>query len=284
MWREDLKPELTAFRAHGLICWSMTEDIEKLITSLRLGHFEDPAERIGLLAAALLEQNADLSLLLSLMRAPQVPLRLAAIQASRDRTEPELLSELLLLVKNPEIRVRLALVEVLGPRREQGAAEALKVLVNDADYGVRVAVLRATTGREDLRTAQEKCLLTDSDWTVRSAALNALEVQKSLVVVKTLVLSLEQDDDPDITKRCAEVIERRLQESPAATRKQLPHEIGRISRIDARLKAFCASRFPHSGLGCISDRDEGGSRGALKVWNRSDHTSDNGRPAARASD
>ena len=91
-WRQDLKPQLTAFRAHRLICWPMTEDIEKLISSLRLGHFEDSTERIGLLAAALLEQNADLSLILSLIRAPQVPLRLAAIQASRDRAEPELLT------------------------------------------------------------------------------------------------------------------------------------------------------------------------------------------------
>ena len=113
------------------------------------------------------------------MRAPQVPLRLAAIQASRDRAEPELLSELLLLVKNPEIRVRLALAEVLGPRKEQGAAEALTVLVDDADYGVRAAVfLRATTGQGRLSHGARKMPADRLRLTVRSAALSALEVQQ----------------------------------------------------------------------------------------------------------
>jgi ATP-dependent Clp protease ATP-binding subunit ClpA len=222
----------------------MTEDIEKLITILRLGEYEDPAEKIGLLAAALVEQRADLELLLSLMRAPQVPLRLAGIKASRDRAEPELLSELLLLAKNAEVRVRFAIVEVLGPRNEKGISESLRELVNDADAVIRAAVIRATARREDFREIHEKCFLKDSDWSVRFAALNALESQESPAVVKTLALAFEQEDDSDTAKRCAEIIERHLQESPTATQKHLPQEIGRISRIETRLKEFGSARYP----------------------------------------
>src|SRR5437667_8793934 len=68
----------------------MNEEIRILIEALRRGQYEDPAEKIGLLSAALREHQADLPLLLSVLRAPQIPLRLAALDACRDRNEPEL--------------------------------------------------------------------------------------------------------------------------------------------------------------------------------------------------
>jgi hypothetical protein len=66
----------------------MNDDIQALIESLRRGQYEDPAEKISLLSAALQEIRADVQLLLSLLRAPQIPLRLAAMDAARDRNEP----------------------------------------------------------------------------------------------------------------------------------------------------------------------------------------------------
>src|SRR5215467_14502142 len=97
----------------------MTDDIKSLIESLRRGQYEDPAEKISLLSAALQEQKAELSLLLSLIRAPQIPLRLAAIDASRERNEPELLSELVQLAHNPELRIRLKLAEILAGKTDK---------------------------------------------------------------------------------------------------------------------------------------------------------------------
>jgi hypothetical protein len=54
---------------------AVMDDIQKLIANLRLGRYEDPTEKIGLLSAALLEHKADLELLLSL--ASYVPARRA---------------------------------------------------------------------------------------------------------------------------------------------------------------------------------------------------------------
>src|ERR671914_227731 len=104
----------------------MTEETRILIESLRRGQYEDPAEKISLLSAALRESNADLSLLLSLIRAPQIPLRLAAIDACRDRSEPELASELAKLVEDPESRVRIKLAQVCGTIAAKSATESLR--------------------------------------------------------------------------------------------------------------------------------------------------------------
>jgi len=37
----------------------MTDEIQKLIASLRVGDYEDPTEKISLLSAALVEHKAD---------------------------------------------------------------------------------------------------------------------------------------------------------------------------------------------------------------------------------
>jgi HEAT repeat protein len=127
----------------------MNDEIQKLITSLRVGDYEDPAEKISLLSAALLEHKADVSLLLSLLRAPQLPLRLAAIDASRERPEPEILAEIVTLAGNTEDRVRVKVAEVLIHRSDDAAANALRRLGRDSVGIVRAAVVRSTTGRPD---------------------------------------------------------------------------------------------------------------------------------------
>src|SRR6185436_8587887 len=111
----------------------MNEEIKILIESLRRGQYEDPTEKIGLLSAALREHQADLPLLLSLLRAPQIPLRLAAIDACRERGEPELLAELAKFVEDTESRVRVKLAEILGTITGETTTEALEALIQDAD-------------------------------------------------------------------------------------------------------------------------------------------------------
>src|SRR5688500_9751676 len=92
----------------------MNDEIKALIDSLRRGQYEDRAEKISLLSAALQENKADVATLLSLLRAPQIPLRLAAMDACRERKEPELWPELSTLAENPESRIRLKLAEIAG--------------------------------------------------------------------------------------------------------------------------------------------------------------------------
>jgi hypothetical protein len=194
----------------------MKDDMQTLIDSLRRGQYEDPTEKISLLSAALQEQNAELQLLLSLIRAPQIPLRLAAIDASRDRNEPELLAELLALVDHPEVRIRLKLVDVLRLKTDELSVEALRELATDMESDVRDAAIKNTAGRAEFQSIQEACLANDPDWRVRLTAANCLGGQKNPEVINALFKALQHDDDGDVGRRCAEIIEQCLRESPEA--------------------------------------------------------------------
>src|SRR5580658_10150395 len=153
---------------------AMADEIQVLIESLRRGQYEDPAEKIGLLSASLQEQKADTALLLSLLRAPQIPLRLAAMDACQKRTEPELVTVLVSLADNPELRIRLKLAEILRYHSDNGAVRSLNVLLKDADEGVRRAAIISSSGRPEFRATQQIVLANDPDWSVRLAAVNAL--------------------------------------------------------------------------------------------------------------
>jgi HEAT repeat protein len=120
----------------------MNDEIQALIDSLRRGQYEDPREKISLLSAALQEGKADVPFLLSLLRAPQIPLRLAALDACRERPEPDLLAELALLVDHSDARARLKLAEVLCGRQQKLARETLLTLLGDADEDVREAACK----------------------------------------------------------------------------------------------------------------------------------------------
>jgi len=215
-----------------------------LIDSLRRGQYENPSEKIGLLSAALQEQEADLALLLSLLRAPQIPLCLAAMDACRERKESELLSELVGLVENPEVRIRLKLAEILSPHTDDAVVQALNVLLKDADEDVRLAAVKSTAGRPEFRIAHETALAKDTDWDVRLAAVSALDAQKNLEIVRPLFDALVQDTDDDVQRRCAEIIERRLNQSQAVTEKQLPAEITRLAKAEKNLKSLGSHLFP----------------------------------------
>src|SRR5258708_2743492 len=106
----------------------MNEEIRTLIDSLRRGQYEDPAEKIELLSAALREHGAEDSLLLTLLRAPQIPLRLAAIDVCLGRTEEELLGELVKLAEDPEARVRKKLAAILAENKSKSAEQTLRLL------------------------------------------------------------------------------------------------------------------------------------------------------------
>ena len=92
----------------------MGDAIRELVDGIRRGQYEDPAEKIVLLAAALPEHEASAALLSSLLAAPQIPLRQAALEACLHRKGREVDGDLLKLVADPDERVRKKLVEVLA--------------------------------------------------------------------------------------------------------------------------------------------------------------------------
>src|SRR5258706_14905619 len=127
----------------------MNEEIRILIENLRRGQYEDPAEKIELLSAALREHGAEVSLLLTLLRAPQIPLRLAALEACRGRSEEELQQELPRLVGDQEARVRKKTAAILESLRTQQANNALKNLFQDSAEEVRQEAVKSSGGRPE---------------------------------------------------------------------------------------------------------------------------------------
>lgn len=214
----------------------MNEVIHSLIDSLRRGQYEDPAEKIGLLAAALLEHQADTALLDSLLRAPQIPLRLAALEVSRQRPDPALTVTLLHLARDSESRVRSKLCEALAAWPPESAEEVLKILTGDADCDIRSEALKATSGRPAFREVQQELLLNDPAWSVRHAAAAALGEQADGEGVAGLLTALAQDDDSDVQQRCAELIERALVQQPERAAAKLPGDIAILSKADGAIK------------------------------------------------
>ncbi len=221
----------------------MNEDIRQLIEDLRRGNYEDPAEKIGLLTAALREHNADIAFLATLLKAPQVPLRLAAIDACHSREELELHELLAGLVRDREARVRVKVATALGTLSSDMAREALQGLGSDADVLVRVAVMEATSGKPEYIELQKSRLRSDLEWTVRLAAAQALGQQSNTAVAADLLKAVAQDGDCDVKECCADWIEKRLVESAAAVEEHLPTEIPLLAQAERMLKDY-TSRFP----------------------------------------
>jgi len=221
----------------------MNEEIQGLIESLRRGQYEDPKEKIELLSAALREHKAELAELIALLRAPQIPLRLAALDACRGRAEPELVSEVLKLADDEEARVREKLAAALETIRTKPARAVLQNLAQDSEAEVRAAAIKSSSGQPELLALQEALLLTDPNWNVREMAASALGAQKNHAVVIPLFKALADDTDDDVRRRCAELIEKRLVNTRAATEKLLPGDIGQLTKAERSLNAVGGQRF-----------------------------------------
>lgn len=222
----------------------MADEIQTLIDSLRRGQYEDPTEKIALLSAALQEQKAEAALLLSLLRAPQIPLRLAAVDASGARKEGDILQALFHLVNDADPRVRQKLAEVLRHHGDEAANQALEKLMTDAKAEVREAALSSSASRPSFRAGQEAALSGDTEWEVRLAAVNALAQQKTPQILKAVFQALISDNDDDVRRRCGELVEKRLVESPAAAEAHIPRAINLLSKAEKALKVLGAHRFP----------------------------------------
>jgi len=221
----------------------MNEEIRALIDSLRRGQYEDPTQKIELLSAALVEHAAEVPLLVSLLKAPQIPLRIAAVGACKGRSEPDLVAELVKLAQDPEARVRKEVPGALEKAESDQAAEALRMLAQDADPAVRECAMRATAGRNPFRKLQEKLLATDSSWEVRLAAANALGQLKRPDILPPLIKSLATEGDGDITRRCAELLDEAHKRHPESAQKMLLQDSTLLPRVEKNLKELGVERF-----------------------------------------
>jgi ATP-dependent Clp protease ATP-binding subunit ClpA/protein subunit release factor A len=211
----------------------MNDEIKSLIESLRRGDYEDPSEKISLLAAALREYEANTQLLISLLTAPQVPLRLAALEAAMDSMEFAVHQAVARLALDRETRVRAKAAQVLGLFPEAVAAEALAALGKDSEGEVRTAMIRATAGKPAYLPLQQSLLQTDADWNVRLAAAQSLASQKHADVPRDLFNALATDTDEDVRRQCAEALEKIFTGEGEATR-HLPTDIASLNRVERK--------------------------------------------------
>jgi len=210
----------------------MNDDIRNLIEGLRRGTFENVRERTGLLTAALIEHRADAGLLESLLKAPQVPLRLAGLGACRACWDPALVPAVLALAGDPEVTVRTGLCEVLKWLPAESTADALTRLLRDGDADVRIAAIHAGTGRRDLLDLLLGLLRSDIAWGVRHAAAAAAGETDLVAASPHLLTAMVRDEDSDVELLCASLADRALSEHPEATAAALPSDVALLSRAE----------------------------------------------------
>ena len=212
----------------------MNDEIRSLIDSIRRGQYEDPAEKISVLAAALLEHNADTALLALLLGAPQIPLRLAALEACCQRRNPELYPNLARLATDSDSRVRCRLAQVLAGLPPEASFEPLKILVADTDPSVRTEAIKATAGKPAFLEILKDLLRNDPSWMVRHAAAASLGEAPGAAGAPELLNALAHDDDGDVRQRCADLLEKGLAQHGTVAISQLPTEISLLGQAERK--------------------------------------------------
>ncbi|MGE3311610.1 MAG: AAA family ATPase, partial [Limisphaerales bacterium] len=196
----------------------MNDDIRSLLEGLRRGQFDDPAARIALLAAALCEAGAGVSDLVPLLQAPQIPIRLAALEACRGRDDPELVQEISRLAGDPEVQVRIALSDLLGQGAFSVANEAFERLLGDVDAGVRSRTCKAVAGRTAFRERLLALIERDSDWSVRREAIQALGAMGDSGHPALLIQVIAEESDDDVRQFAAGELEKLLTDKKTSWR------------------------------------------------------------------
>lgn len=194
---------------------------------------ENFKEAIALLAAALHEGKADEALLTSLLRAKEVPLRLAALEASRLRNMPALEHVLVAMASDSERIVRMKLLECLGSAGRTATEAILFKLVEDPEPDVCAQALKASDGRLSFLEIQSVILLTHRQWSVRLAAAKALGSYPQPMRCNELFRALVNDLHSEVQVECARQLNRQFGRNRGATISQLPDDVDLLCKAEA---------------------------------------------------
>ncbi len=222
--------------------------VKQLIDGLRQGKYEDPNDKISLLSAALVESNSSVEQLVSLLRAPQIPLRLAAVDACRERKEPELWNQLALLADDKEYSVRSCLIGILkdwGFDHEPCCQLVLR-LFEDDDDSIRSMIVRQTSGESRFLEAQLERLRTDDNYYVRYSAVGAVAESGSETVGKDLFDVMLNDIASGIQQQCAELLDKKLGKNSQRKKieEQLPTDITLLRKAKGVAEELDSEKFP----------------------------------------
>ena len=222
----------------------MTDDVRTLLEALRRGQYDDPTDKIALLAAALREPPAAVDALIPLFRAPQVAVRLAALEACRNRREPELLGEMSRLASDEDLRVRIALAELLGQKVVSVTPEAFAVLMQDGHPAVRCPMCRAAAEEPRWRPRLREMAESDADWNVRRAAIQGLGEVRDGAHAALLLKVIAEEMDMDVRQHAASVLEKALEGSSPAWAGEETSEGGLLLKAATELtEGFGGGRF-----------------------------------------
>jgi ATP-dependent Clp protease ATP-binding subunit ClpC len=219
--------------------------IKELIDGLRQGRFDNSAEKVSLLAAALTEDGgAPIELMLTLLRAPQIPLREAAVEACLGRTEEELHEPLRALASDPSPAVRAKLAATLISLEFNAFSDVFEKLFSDNHETVRLAAFTATSGIEHFIENQKKALQQDDSYMVRAAAADGLGKQTSNEALENLFDALAEDRDDDVHRKCADWLEKRLSQDAPDVSAFLPTDSDTLQDARVNIKHLGNSRYP----------------------------------------
>lgn len=182
----------------------MDKSLDKLVEKARRGGRDE-----GLaLARALRRKPPEAGWLAKLAAADEEGLRIAAADASRGRTEPELLRALEPLARDPSAAVRHALAVAWREVPEWPLPDAVRrQLLDDRVDGVRAAAVTPAGSHPELLELVVAALDDPASWEVREAAAKGLAKAPAMQALPPLLVQLAQDDDADVTLACALSIE-----------------------------------------------------------------------------
>jgi ATP-dependent Clp protease ATP-binding subunit ClpC len=202
----------------------MNDFVGSLVEALRRGQFDDPTEKIGLLGAALRESKAGLDELTPLLQAPQVPLRMAALEGCRGVDDPRLPEVLVGMTRDSDIRVRIFLSELLAQKVLITTDAGLRALLSDKDCTVRGNIALAVAERAEFRGALWELAVKDPSWDVRTKAIEGLGRPASEEEATRLLNILADEEDTDVQRLAARHLDSYFQqeENPDLARANIP--------------------------------------------------------------
>jgi ATP-dependent Clp protease ATP-binding subunit ClpC len=180
------------------------EALKKLIDDLIACDDDDVREHTTRVVTYLDEHKPSVEELLELLDHPNTRAQQAAVEASKERLEPEITARLRALMSSRAGSLRAAAARSLGPRLTD---DEIRTLLLDEDEEVRVDTLGQVGTRTALHPAVVERLRTDSGWRTRQHAAVALRVASPLLAFVPLLLQLGEDSDSDVRRACAEALD-----------------------------------------------------------------------------
>jgi len=211
--------------------------IDRLIRAL----LDDDEEAYGKLVRALRKAGPEHIAKLAAHDAPRVREAVAEAAAGTQAPAPPAILES--LADDREARVRLSLAHALAAGTAWPVPDDVLIrLIEDEDEFVREWAATAMTDRSEFLPQLAEVLVEDYGWRVRRAAVRSLATYDAGTVRMPLLICLANDDDRDVAREAAKVIEKGMGAGNPAQWDVPPTRD--LTSAHERIKSLGTKRFP----------------------------------------